>query len=131
MAHRGELALAGRTPTIGVLWHAGSPNEEQPYFDALIQGFKEGLVSCGVTFRTFQWTRTSAWFRRAKEDLAMNTIHSPYQFQTLLGTGYVQEHHLDHDHPSLLAQDMDRRALHFAAVLEALRSALGIRRQGH
>jgi putative ABC transport system substrate-binding protein len=32
---------AGRIPTIGVLWHAGSPDEEQPYFDALIQGFKE------------------------------------------------------------------------------------------
>ena len=32
---------AGRIPTIGVLWHAASPSEEQPYFDALIQGFKE------------------------------------------------------------------------------------------
>jgi putative ABC transport system substrate-binding protein len=32
---------AGRIPTIGVLWHAGNPSEEQPYFDALIQGFKE------------------------------------------------------------------------------------------
>jgi len=32
---------AGRIPTIGVLWHAGSPDEEQPYFDALIQGFKQ------------------------------------------------------------------------------------------
>src|SRR5262245_64772268 len=32
---------AGQLPTIGVLWHAGSPSEEQPYFDALIQGFKE------------------------------------------------------------------------------------------
>ena len=32
---------AGQIPTIGVLWHAGSPSEEQPYFDALIQGFKE------------------------------------------------------------------------------------------
>ena len=32
---------AGRIPTIGVLWHAGSPSEEQPYFDALLQGFKE------------------------------------------------------------------------------------------
>src|SRR5215510_15382196 len=32
---------AGRIPTIGVLWHAASPNEEQPYFDALIQGFKD------------------------------------------------------------------------------------------
>jgi hypothetical protein len=58
----------------------------------------------------------------------MNTIHSPYQFQTLLGTGYVQEHHSDDDHPSLLTQDMERRELQFAAVLEALRSALGIRR---
>jgi putative ABC transport system substrate-binding protein len=28
-------------PTVGVLWHAGSPQEEQPYFDALIQGFKD------------------------------------------------------------------------------------------
>ena len=32
---------AGRIPTIGVLWHASSPSEEQPYFDALLQGFKE------------------------------------------------------------------------------------------
>ena len=32
---------AGQIPTIGVLWHAGSPSEEQPYFDALLQGFKE------------------------------------------------------------------------------------------
>ena len=31
---------AGRIPTIGVLWHAGNPSEEQPYFDALVQGFK-------------------------------------------------------------------------------------------
>jgi ABC-type uncharacterized transport system substrate-binding protein len=28
-------------PTVGVLWHAGSANEEQPYFDALIGGFKD------------------------------------------------------------------------------------------
>src|SRR5512132_3693521 len=28
-------------PTVGVLWHAGSPQEEQPYFDALLQGFKD------------------------------------------------------------------------------------------
>jgi putative tryptophan/tyrosine transport system substrate-binding protein len=28
-------------PTVGVLWHAGNPQEEQPYFDALIQGFKD------------------------------------------------------------------------------------------
>jgi len=28
-------------PTVGVLWHAGSADEEQPYFDALIRGFKD------------------------------------------------------------------------------------------
>ena len=28
-------------PTVGVLWHAGNPQEEQPYFDALIQRFKD------------------------------------------------------------------------------------------
>jgi putative ABC transport system substrate-binding protein len=30
---------AGKIPTVGVLWHAGNPEGEQPYFDALIQGF--------------------------------------------------------------------------------------------
>jgi putative tryptophan/tyrosine transport system substrate-binding protein len=28
-------------PTVGVLWHAGSASEEQPYFEALHQGFKD------------------------------------------------------------------------------------------
>jgi putative tryptophan/tyrosine transport system substrate-binding protein len=42
---------AARIPTIGVLWHAGSPNEEQPYFDALIQGFKELGYSEGRNIR--------------------------------------------------------------------------------
>ncbi len=32
---------ASTVPTIGVLWHAGSADEEQPYFDALIAGFKD------------------------------------------------------------------------------------------
>jgi putative ABC transport system substrate-binding protein len=42
---------AGQIPTIGVLWHAGNPSEEQPYFDALIQGFKElGYVE-GINIR--------------------------------------------------------------------------------
>jgi putative tryptophan/tyrosine transport system substrate-binding protein len=40
-----------RTPTIGVLWHAGSPNEEQPYFDALVQGFQELGYSEGRNIR--------------------------------------------------------------------------------
>lgn len=26
---------------IGVLWHAGSPSDEQPYFDALVRGFRD------------------------------------------------------------------------------------------
>jgi hypothetical protein len=55
-------------------------------------------------------------------------MNTTYQFQTLLGTGYVQEHHSDIDHPSLLVRDKERHELHFAAVLEALRSALGVRR---
>jgi putative ABC transport system substrate-binding protein len=28
-------------PVIGVLWHAGSPDEEQPFFDALQKGFND------------------------------------------------------------------------------------------
>ena len=30
-----------RTPTVGVLWHAGSREEEGKYFDALIEGFRD------------------------------------------------------------------------------------------
>jgi putative ABC transport system substrate-binding protein len=32
---------AAKVPTIGVLWHAGSPDEGQPFFGALRQGFKD------------------------------------------------------------------------------------------
>jgi putative ABC transport system substrate-binding protein len=34
-------AQQGAMPTVGVLWHAGAPGEEQPYFDALMRGFKD------------------------------------------------------------------------------------------
>ncbi len=44
----------------------------------------------------------------------------------IFGAGFVQEHHADEEQPSLLAPE--RREPHFAAVLESLRSALGIRR---
>jgi len=37
----GYAQYAGKTPTIGVLWHAGSPREEEPMFGALVQGFKD------------------------------------------------------------------------------------------
>jgi ABC-type uncharacterized transport system substrate-binding protein len=30
-----------RTPTVGVLWHAGNAEEEKPYFEALLQGFSD------------------------------------------------------------------------------------------
>jgi putative ABC transport system substrate-binding protein len=32
---------AAKVPVIGVLWHAGSPEEEAPFFGALQQGFKD------------------------------------------------------------------------------------------
>jgi putative ABC transport system substrate-binding protein len=32
---------AAKVPTIGVLWHAGNPEEEQPFFGALQKGFNE------------------------------------------------------------------------------------------
>jgi ABC-type uncharacterized transport system substrate-binding protein len=41
----------GRIPVVGVLWHAGSAQEEQPYFDALGRGFTDlGYVE-GKTIR--------------------------------------------------------------------------------
>jgi putative tryptophan/tyrosine transport system substrate-binding protein len=39
------------TPKVGVLWHAGSPGEEQPYFDALIRGFKDLVYADGRNIR--------------------------------------------------------------------------------
>jgi putative ABC transport system substrate-binding protein len=33
-------AQAGRTPTVGVLWHAGSAQEEGVYYTSLIEGFR-------------------------------------------------------------------------------------------
>ncbi len=30
----------GKSPRIGVLWHAGNAEEEEPYFTALLAGFK-------------------------------------------------------------------------------------------
>jgi hypothetical protein len=32
---------AAKVPVIGVLWHAGSPDEEQPFFGALNKGFSD------------------------------------------------------------------------------------------
>jgi len=37
IAARGQQA--GKIPTVGYLWHAGSPQEEVPYFGALQEGF--------------------------------------------------------------------------------------------
>ena len=39
---------AGKTPTVAYLWHAGSPEQEQPYYGALQDGFsKLGYVDGG------------------------------------------------------------------------------------
>jgi putative ABC transport system substrate-binding protein len=32
---------AKKLPTVGYLWHAGSPKEESPYYEALIEGFSK------------------------------------------------------------------------------------------
>jgi putative ABC transport system substrate-binding protein len=32
---------AAKVPLIGVLWHSGSPDEEQPFFSALLKGFND------------------------------------------------------------------------------------------
>jgi len=36
-----EAQQAGKIPRIGVLWHAGSAEEEDPYFTTLLAGFKD------------------------------------------------------------------------------------------
>jgi putative tryptophan/tyrosine transport system substrate-binding protein len=39
--HVARAQRAAAIPTVGVLWHAGNAGEEQPYFDALMRGFKD------------------------------------------------------------------------------------------
>ena len=55
-----------------------------------------------------------AWGRTVKPngDLAMNTMNGPYQFHTLLGTGYVRESHL--------ADDIERAQRYVAEAREAV-----------
>jgi putative tryptophan/tyrosine transport system substrate-binding protein len=62
----------GGIPTIGVLWHAGSPSEEQPYFDALIQGFKElGYIEGrNITFEHRFPNETPERFQQMAAELA-------------------------------------------------------------
>jgi len=79
-----------------------------------------------VTFRTSQLWNANASFMDRKKGTAMNTIHCPYQFHTVFGTGYMPEHHSDELHPNLLFAAPSERD--FDSILERLRSALGIRR---
>jgi putative ABC transport system substrate-binding protein len=39
LAARGQQI--GKVPTIGVLWHAGSPEEEEPFYTAMLEGFRD------------------------------------------------------------------------------------------
>ena len=36
----GQVASKASTPVVGVLWHAGKAEEEAPYYQALVQGFR-------------------------------------------------------------------------------------------
>jgi putative ABC transport system substrate-binding protein len=63
---------AGLIPTIGVLWHAGGPQEEQPYYDALVQGFRDiGYVEGrNVRFEHRFPNELPEHFRRMASELA-------------------------------------------------------------
>jgi hypothetical protein len=66
---------ARKIPTVAYLWHAGGPEEEAPYYDAVIEGFsKLGYVD-GRGFRLLHRfpNETPALFRSmAAELVAMN-----------------------------------------------------------
>ncbi|QAU44477.1 ABC transporter substrate-binding protein [Bradyrhizobium guangzhouense] len=47
-------AQARRPPTVGVLWHAGAPSEEEPYYSALLQGFRDEGYIDGDTIKLEQ-----------------------------------------------------------------------------
>lgn len=46
-----HAAQGAGVPTVGILWHAGSAAEEQPYFDALRRGFEDLGYVDGHTIR--------------------------------------------------------------------------------
>ena len=66
-----QAALAqqtGKIPRIGVLWHAGSAEEEGPYFRGLIEGFDEASATLmgatlywNIAFPTKLLTDFGAW----------------------------------------------------------------------
>jgi len=56
------------------------------------------------------------------------TGQSIQPIHSIFGSGFIPEQHTDEFEPSFLARETEQRELHFAAILETLRSALGIRR---
>jgi len=44
-----EAQQAGRVPRVGVLWHAGSADEEGAYYTGLLEGFETSGTSMGAT----------------------------------------------------------------------------------
>ena len=56
------------------------------------------------------------------------TGQSIQPIHSIFGSGFIPEQHADEFHPNLLERDTDRRELDFAAILQSLRAALGIRR---
>lgn len=40
-----------KIPTVGVLWHAGSADQEEPYYTAMLQGFDTVGYKVGQTIR--------------------------------------------------------------------------------
>ena len=51
-----------KLPRVGILWHAASAAEEGPYFDAVIQGFKDlGYVDGQNIMQTRSLKNFGAW----------------------------------------------------------------------
>jgi putative ABC transport system substrate-binding protein len=63
---------ANRVPRIGVLWHAGSAEEEGPYFEAVRQGFRDlGYVEGQTLILEHRFPNEEPeWFRTMAAELA-------------------------------------------------------------
>ena len=58
---------ARKIPLVGYLWHAGSAEEEQPYYGAIVEGFTQlgismaAISSWNIAFQTRNPSFSRAW----------------------------------------------------------------------
>ena len=90
---------------------------------------QEAATGAAVTYRTsvFEAQAQSVVTASDRGPAMYATAQSTQQIQSIFGAGYIQEQHAD-GRQCRLVRDTERHEPRFAEILEALRSALAVRR---